>query len=105
MPFSSEVAPDSVERADMPPEPSRYVRPALAGPSGHWLKRASVALLVERRLPYRMSTALDKLCNSVGLRRKTVKADGFRVRVRRLTCDEQFVHNILLNHDYTPAGF
>jgi FkbM family methyltransferase len=32
-------------------------------------------------------------------------ANGFRVLVRRLTCDKQFVHNVLLNHEYTPPGF
>jgi FkbM family methyltransferase len=63
------------------------------------------ALLLERRLPYRASVALDRLCNSIGLTKKTVKADGFRIRIRRLTCDESFVRNILVNHDYTPPGF
>jgi FkbM family methyltransferase len=89
----------------MPQEPCLYSRPPVTKPAGNWLKRALVAMIVERRLPYRVSVALDRLCNLVGLRRKTVTANGFKVRVRRLTCDELFVQNVLLGHEYTPDGF
>lgn len=89
----------------MPPEPSPYSPRPVPRPVGHWLKRALVALCVEHRLPYQVSVALDRLCNCVGLRRKTVMANGFKVRVRRLTCDEQSVHNVLIGQEYTPDGF
>jgi FkbM family methyltransferase len=89
----------------VPLEPSPYVRPAIAAPTGHWLTRAFSALLIERRLPTRVAVVWDRLCNAVGLRRKTVCAGGFRVRLRRQTCDENFVHNVLLNNEYTPPGY
>jgi FkbM family methyltransferase len=74
-------------------------------PTGSWFRRGAVALLVEHRLPYSVSLPLDRLCNSIGLRRKTVRADNLKVRLRRLTCDEDFVRNVLLGHEYTPEGF
>lgn len=77
----------------------------MAKPTGNWFTRGLVALLVERRLPYQVSVVLDRLCNFVGLRRKTVVANGFTVRVRRLSYDERFVQNVLLGQDYTPDGF
>ena len=52
-----------------------------------------------------MSVAMDRLCNRIGWRHKTTTVDGIRVRVRRQTCDENFVRQILVEHDYTPPGF
>lgn len=49
--------------------------------------------------------AVDRLCNQIGWRLKTTTADGIRMRVRRQTCDEDFVRHILVEHDYTPPGF
>jgi FkbM family methyltransferase len=54
-------------------------------------------------LPWRVSRALDRLACSVGLTRKTIRARGFRVRIRRLTVDERFVVNVILNEEYTPS--
>jgi FkbM family methyltransferase len=86
-------------------EPTMYVAPPLPKPIGHWFKRGLTALIVEHRLPYQVSVVLDKFCNAVGLRRKTIKTDGLTVRVRRLSSDEHFVQNIIVNHEYTPPGF
>ncbi len=86
-------------------KPTSYIEPAPPKPEGNWLKRGLVALAIERRLPYQVSVALDKLGNAVGIRYKTVEANGFKIRIRRLTCDERFVQNIIINHDYTPPGF
>lgn len=74
-------------------------------PADHWLTRAFTAVFVERRLPYRVSVWMDRVANRLGFRRKTVRAAEFVVRVRRQTCDEEFVQNIILNHEYTPPGF
>jgi FkbM family methyltransferase len=64
-----------------------------------------VALFRERRLPFRVQRALDKLCNTIGLRYKKVSVKGFTIKLRRLTTDEDFVHNILVNEEYNPAGY
>lgn len=92
-------------KANLPSQPTPYVRAAPLPPTGHWLKRGLTALLVEHRLPHRATVAVDKFCNVLGLRRKTVRAGGFKVRVRRRTCDELFVQNIIVNEEYTPPGF
>ena len=89
----------------MPTEPTPYIRPEVEEPSGHPLVRGIRALLLERRLPYRVSVKLDRLCRAVGITRKTVKAGGCRVRVRRATVDEEFVQNVLVGNEYTPPGF
>lgn len=86
-------------------QPTPYIAPPQPRPAGHWLQRALVALFVERRLPYQIRLRLDRVCKRIGLRTKTVEAEGFKLRVRRLTCDELFVQNIIINHEYTPPGF
>lgn len=87
----------------MVPEP--YVRPPQPKPEGSWLKRGWSALVREHRLPYRVSRLIDSICNAIGLRYKTVRADGFAIRLRRLSTDEMFVHNIVINQEYTPEGY
>lgn len=86
-------------------EPTPFVAPLTEHQSDHWLRRAWVALLVEHRLPYRMNFFIDRLCNYLGYYTKTITQDGFKLSVRRLTTDEQFVQNIIVNHEYTPPGF
>jgi FkbM family methyltransferase len=61
--------------------------------------------LSERRLPTRLEHVRDRFCQLVGLRHKTVIASGLRLRVRRLTCDEAFVYNVLEESEYDPAGY
>jgi len=58
--------------------------------------RTVQALVIERRLPYRVSQLIDRFCAVVGLR-KVVCADGFKVKIRRLTCDEQILQNVILS--------
>jgi FkbM family methyltransferase len=82
----------------------QIARPPVSSPQGHWLSRASRALL-ERRLPYQARISLDRICNALGLKCKTIRAEGFRLRVRRQTCDEQFVHTVILNREYNPPGY
>jgi FkbM family methyltransferase len=86
-------------------EPTLYVAPAPGPPAANWLVRAFVAIVIERRWPYRVALAVDRLANQWGFRYKTVRAGGFAVKVRRLTSDEQFVENIIVNHEYTAPGF
>jgi FkbM family methyltransferase len=86
-------------------EPTLWTAPTPAPPNANWLVRALVAVVIERRLPYRVSLMVDRLANALGYRYKTVHAGGFSVRVRRQTSDEHFVQNIIVNHEYTGPGF
>lgn len=87
------------------PEPVLHVEAPIRDPSGNWLARAVTALFVEGRLPYRVAQAIDKAAVPLGLRYKTVRANGLKFRIRRRTSDELIVQNIVVNHDYTPSGF
>jgi FkbM family methyltransferase len=82
-----------------------YTAPPVPQAEGHWMRRALVAILVEHRLPYQAALKLDQCCTRLALRHKTMRAAGLKVRVRRLTVDEKFVQNIIINRDYTPPGF
>jgi FkbM family methyltransferase len=61
--------------------------------------------LRERRMPYRLSVLLDGLALRLGMRRKTVRVGGFRLRVRRRTHDEPIAHNVLVGGEYNPPGY
>ncbi len=86
-------------------EPTTYVAKSIEPPMRNWLHRAAIALFVERRLPYRVAQKWDRLCRRAGWTRKTVSVDGCRFHVRRLTCDEDFIQNILVDREYTPPGY
>lgn len=85
-------------------EPTLYAPPPPSAPQGSALARAVRALLVERRLPHRLQVRWDHLVRRVGLTEKTIRVAGFRLRVRRQTCDELFAQNILVGLEYTPPG-
>lgn len=86
-------------------EPTAYVAPPPPKPSGNVMMRALTTVVLERKLPYRVAKALDRLGKAVGLRYKTVSVRGFKIRVRRLTTDELFVQNLLVGEEYTPPGY
>jgi FkbM family methyltransferase len=68
--------------------------------------RAINAIFVERRLPYAIEEPLNRLCKKIGLRYATVRTeDGLRFRVRRLTSDVNFIHNVVKSQEYTPERF
>ena len=91
--------PDSV------PQPIMEIVSPAPAPQGHWIKRAAVALFVERRLPYRLAQPFDKIVATLGWRHKIVKANGLRLKIHRMTADERIVWNIIVNREYTPPGF
>jgi FkbM family methyltransferase len=62
-------------------------------------------VISERRLPYRLQSRWDRLAVRFGLREKTIRRDGLRFRVRRQTCDEMFVANVVVNREYNPPGY
>jgi FkbM family methyltransferase len=68
------------------------------------LRTAARTVLVERRLPYRMAKALDRGCIALGVPEKTITADGLSFRVRRGTCDEDFVQNVVTAREYLQHG-
>jgi FkbM family methyltransferase len=86
-------------------EPTVYVPEPEPAAEGSALKRALVALFLERRLPYTVSLALDSSCKKIGLRWKTVTAGGLRLRLRRLSTDEWIVEQVVKRKQYNPPGY
>lgn len=86
-------------------EPTLVTLPPPLEPPGNWAARALVALLWQRRLPTRVARALDRGLIALGWSTKTVRAGTWRFRVRRLTADEFFVREVLVERQYNPAGF
>jgi FkbM family methyltransferase len=89
----------------MPPKVTQYLAPEPPPPKGSPIERALYAVFIERRLPYRIQVFWDRFCRIIGWRQKTVRAAGFEVRVRRGTCDEAFVQNVITNLEYNSQGY
>jgi FkbM family methyltransferase len=89
--------------ATLVPVPYQAAPPA--APRANAVQRAIRAVFMEHRLPYRVRVPLDRCLNWIGLHEKTVKVKDLRVRVRRLSSDEMFVANVILNEEYTSGGF
>lgn len=85
--------------------PTRLSPVTAAAPQRNLLIRTWHTVFIERRMPYRLAKALDRLVCACGFTEKQVSAGGCEVIVRRLTCDEDFVENILNKCEYTPPGF
>ena len=86
-------------------EPTIVSLPPPQEPSGSWVTRSLVALLRQHRLPTRVSRWLDRSLIALGLPTKTVRVHGLQLPVRRLTADEFFVREVLIDRQYNPAGF
>ena len=86
-------------------EPTIVSLPPPLEPSGSWLTRSLVAVLRQHRLPTRVSRWLERSLIALGLPTKTVRMHGSRLLVRRLTADEFFVREVLVDRQYNPAGF
>jgi FkbM family methyltransferase len=86
-------------------EPTHVSLPPPQQPSGSWVTRSLVALLRQHRLPTRVSRWLDRSLIALGLPTKTFCVRGLQFRVRRLTADEFFVREVLIDRQYNPAGF
>ena len=59
-------------------------------------------MIVERQPPYRVTQAWHRTLRAVGLTETTMRASGFEFRVRRLACDVNFVHNVVVHREYFP---
>jgi FkbM family methyltransferase len=89
----------------VPVEPTLVSLPPPTEPPGNWATRSLVALLKQRRLPTRLARALDRTLLALGVPTKTLRAAGLRFHVRRLTADEFFVREVLVERQYNPDGF
>jgi FkbM family methyltransferase len=69
------------------------------------LTRLLRAVLVERRVPYRIERTWHRAMHSIGLTHKTVSIHGLRFQVRRLAWDEGFLNHAIEREDYTKADF
>jgi FkbM family methyltransferase len=86
-------------------DPTVLVEEPTPRPSGSFLRRGLRAVLHERRLPYRVETAWERLALSLGMRRKAIRAEGLDVVVRRGADDEVFVRQVLVSAQYNPPGY
>lgn len=84
-----------VERRESAPPPP-------APPSVARLLRA---VLVERRVPYRVAQLWHRAMHALGVTHKTVRIDGLRFQVRRLAWDEGFLRHAVEREDYTKQDF
>jgi FkbM family methyltransferase len=57
-------------------------------------------IVVDRQPPYRVTQAWHRTLRAIGLPQTTIHANGFQFRVRRLTCDVNFVHNVVAQREY-----
>jgi FkbM family methyltransferase len=58
----------------------------------------------ERRLPYRLDRAVNRTAKVLGFGERTITRAGLRFRVRRLSCDEDFVANLIDRREYLQHG-
>lgn len=86
-------------------EPTAVFLSPPAQPQGNWIVRTWTALVKEQRLPTRIANAIDRVSIWLGCRTKTLRVGGFRVKVRRLTSDEHFVRDVLVDREYNPPGY
>ena len=63
------------------------------------------ALLFEQRFPYKYNIKFDKILNVLGFRSKIIYSNGLKIKVKRLTCEESFVTNIIVNKEYNPEKY
>lgn len=85
-------------------EPTPITSPPPFQPPGNWLVRSCRAVWRERRLPTSVRRGLDRLAIACGWSLKTIRADSLHFRVRRLTSDEHYVHEVITERQYTPCG-
>jgi FkbM family methyltransferase len=86
-------------------EPTLVLLPPPLEPPGNWATRSLVALLTQRRLPTRVARLFERALIALGWPTKTLRAGSLRFRVRRLTADEFFVREVLVERQYNPDGF
>lgn len=68
------------------------------------LSSAVRTVLVEHQMPYRVQRTLDRAMTAIGVHEKVVSVNDMRFRVRRGTCDEDFVRLVVQEREYLPDG-
>jgi FkbM family methyltransferase len=87
-------------------EPTLVPCPPPDPPTGTLLSRGVTAVFVDRKVPYQLSRWGDRLLRSVGLKHRTVTADGLRFRVRRgAWADEAVIRHVVGEREYHPPGY
>jgi FkbM family methyltransferase len=79
--------------------------PAPVQATGSRWQRGWQAIVGEHRWPTELSRAWDRLCLRLGRRHKAISAGSLRFRVRRLTADEYFVRDVVVDQEYVPNGY
>lgn len=80
--------------------------PTPESPTGSLLSRGLTAVFVDRKLPYSVTRWGDRLLRSVGLKYRTVVADGLRFQVRRgAWADEAVLRHVIGEREYHPPGY
>jgi FkbM family methyltransferase len=69
------------------------------------LKKGFRAIFIEHRMPYTLGIWLDRLCVFFNLKHKIITCQGIKIKVRRLTKDHFFIHDIIERKDYNPPGY
>lgn len=87
-------------------EPTLVPCPLPEPPTGSLLSRGLSAVFVDRKLPYTVTRWGDRLLRSVGLKHRTVFADGLRFQVRRgAWADEMVLRHVVGEREYHPPGY
>lgn len=90
--------------ADDLPVPRPVTETIRTAPVGNALSRGIRALL-QGRLPESVRAKLDAALTRVGFRHRRVRVRDLNIIRRRTSWDEGVVHCVLIQEDYTPAGF
>lgn len=90
--------------ADDLPVPRRVTETIRAAPLGNALSRG-IRALSQGRLPESVRAKLDAALTRVGLRHRRVRVRDLSIIRRRTSWDEGVVHCVLIQEDYTSAGF
>jgi FkbM family methyltransferase len=65
---------------------------------------AMKTVFLERRVPYRVDRAINRLLSVAGFSERTIQVNGLKFRVRRLSVDEDIVSNVVGLREYLPHG-
>ncbi len=90
--------------ADGLPVPRPVTETIRSAPVGNALSRGIRALL-QGRLPESVRAKLDAALTRAGFRHRRVRVNDLNIIRRRTSWDEGVVHCVLIQEDYTSAGF
>jgi len=75
-------------------------------PTGNLLVRGLTAIVIHRKVPYRVATWTDRMLKAIGSRFRTVRTRGLEFLVRRGTwADESIIRHVVTDREYHPPGY